>query len=127
MLISAISAWMTVLAFGLILGYLFGKILFVSLYGEQIRQIIISIPEYRPSWFSLVDLSKPIKPWQFVRVTFFVLRLMGVVFTKHTTVINEEFKRKLPKKIITFLKYLQWMSIVGIALIFIGWGLIYFQ
>ncbi len=107
------------IGFALGIAYLIGKIVFVALYGEQIRQLIINMPEYKLTWFAIVGLEKPIKPWQLVRVTFFVIRLMGVVFTKHTTVINEEFKNKLPKKVFIFLRCLSWISILGVLLIVI--------
>lgn len=111
----------------LIFSYEFALILFVTLYGEKIRQIIITMPEYKPTWFATVGLDKPIKPWHIIRVTFFVLRLMGVVFTKHTSIVNEEFKKQLPKSVITYLKWLQRIVFIGGILIFAGWGLIYLQ
>lgn len=109
------------------ISYGIGKVIFVILYGEQIRQLIINMPEYKPSWFAIVNLQKPIKPWHLVRITFFVLRLFGVVFTKHTTVVNEEFKSKLPSAIINWLKVLQFLLYGGAALIFIPYVYFWIQ
>ena len=114
---------------GLFLGliYTIAKLVFVFLYGEQIRQMIINIPEYKPSWFGSVGLDKPIKPWQVIRATFFVIRLFGVVFTKRTTVINEKFKSMLPRNIISYLKVLQFTLYLSGAMILIPSVFLCFQ
>jgi len=112
---------------GLVLSiaFIIGKMFFVAQYGEQIRQLIINMPEYKPTWFATVGLDNPIRPWQYTRVMFFVFRLWGVFFNKRTSPVNERFKASVPQEIVTFLKVLRYIAFSGLILMGIAAVLVY--
>lgn len=111
----------------ILLAYFISFILFASLYGEKVRLIIINLPGYTPAWFTFVDFSKPTRPWDIVGVFFFVYRVMGAVFTKKTTPLNESFKQRLPKPIILYLKCLRRISLLAIVFLFASWAIFHLQ
>ena len=122
-----IAAGMFSISMLLFFVYFIGFILFVALYGEQIRKIIINLPGYTPLWFTFVDFSKPTKPWKIIDVVFFVGRIMGAVFTKKISVVNEAFKSRLPKKIIIYLTCLRKMIVIAIVLLIASSAIFYLQ
>ena len=116
---------LAILVMLIIISYAVAKMVFVSLYGEQIRQLIINMPEYQPTWFGIVGLDKPIQPWQLIRANFFVIRLFGVVLSKRTSPINERFKSSLPQEVIKYLKVLRIMLRGGFILMIFSLALFY--
>lgn len=104
-----------------------GFILFFVIYGEKIRLIILNLPGYTPNWFTFVDFSKPTKPWDIVGVFFFVYRIMGAIFARKTSDLNEVFKSRVPKNAILYLKCLRRMNLICCICLFAGGGFFYLQ